>query len=493
MNLMNPRLLASCALAGLVGACTIEPAYQRPTTPLPTQWSSTAPDEAAALPSAEQWWSGFGDPVLTALQQRAVQNNFDLGIAIDRVMQAQDQVAVAHAAKLPTLGFNGLPTDPVATQLRSTNSGRVDIDSNIFELAFNASYEVDLWGRVRSQEEAARSDLAASVADAGTVRIGLLSSVARAYFGLRALDERLGLDQRRRALAEQRLRLAQLRQDAGRTGSMPVIEARTALGTIEARIADAQRERQLGISVLALLCGELPSALQSQALGAPADLRQHVALQTVPMGLPSTLLERRPDLRAAEAHLHSAHADITVAHAALLPQLVLTARAGYVTGVTRNLANEGSTVLGLGPDISFPLFDGGRLRAELDASRWREDASTLEYRKAILVALDEVERALIEGQSTDDATRRNAAETTEQHEQVRRIASEIEAGRSTQFDAIAAEERLIDLDDEALHLYERRLNVLVALYQALGGGWDASAPSPQRELAAKTDHTGASR
>jgi multidrug efflux system outer membrane protein len=468
---------AITAVAMLLIGCTLEPAYQRPAVALPLQWDNAGTD-GVAMPAAEDWWRGFHDPQLLELLQRAVRNNPDLAIAIDRVMQTQDMVTVAHAAKLPAVGFTGLPTDPVSTQLRTNSSGRVDVDSNIFELAFNASYELDFWGRVRSLEDAAHADYRASLSDAGTVQIGLLCSVARGYFELRALDERLQLEQRRLDIAQQRLQLTQLRQRAGRTGSAPVAEAQLALSASESRIAALRRERKLDESALALLTGERPEDLKLRDM----PLRGTVSLQPVPAGLPASLLSRRPDLLAAEARLQTAHAQINIAHAALMPQVALTAKAGFVTGATRNLAETGSTVFGIGPDISLPIFDGGRLKAELDASRWRDDATMLDYRKTILAALAEVEHAMLDYRAAVEAGQRNARDSAIQQRQMQQIQLEIESGRSPLFDSLAAEERQLDRDEAALLAFQQQLSSLVALYQALGGGWDADLPLPQRTL-----------
>jgi outer membrane protein TolC len=291
---------AAVLAATLIAGCTLEPDYRRPTISMPANWSAaTAP--TAAVAEADAWWRGFGDAQLLQLLNRAIDNSPDLSIAVDRVMEAQDMVKVAHSAKFPVVGFSGLPTDPISRQLRTTSSGQIDVDANIFELAFNASYELDFWNRVHNQETAAHADYRASLADAGTVQIGLLSSVARSYFDLRALDESLQLQQRRTDLARQRLNLARLRQNAGRSGNAPVTEAQLALNEAEARLAAIRRERALDQTTLALLTGDKPEDLHLPA----ATLRGSVSLQAPPEGLPSSLLERRPDLLAAEARRSS--------------------------------------------------------------------------------------------------------------------------------------------------------------------------------------------
>ncbi|MDB5972572.1 MAG: hypothetical protein JWQ90_5022 [Hydrocarboniphaga sp.] len=466
----------------LLAACALEPDYQRPAVSLPSQWDTAT--VAVSTPTAEAWWAGFADPELLQLLQSAIANNPDLAIAVDRVLEARDSVTVAHAAKFPVVGFNGLPTDPVSTQLRTTNSGRVDVDSNIFELSFNASYELDFWQRVHNQELAAHADYRASLADAGTVQIGLLSMVANTYFDLRMLDERRRIEQQRLDIADQRLRLSQLRQSAGRTGNTPVAAARLASSDCEARLAAIGRERQLAVSTLALLLGKNPEDLQLSE----STLRGSVQAQPPPEGLPSSLLERRPDLLAAEARLQSAHAEIAVAHADLFPQVALTAKAGFVTGAVRNLAKAGSTVFGIGPDISLPIFDAGRLKAELDASRWRDDAAVLEYRKAVRQALAEVERALLDYQAAVESAQRSNADTMIEQAQLRQVAAQIDAGRSSRFDRLDVEERLLDRDGQALFAYREQLAGLVALYQALGGGWNPDQAMPHRDWVGTADN-----
>jgi len=472
---MRLRLLA-CVPGLLLAACTIEPRYQRPTLPLPDTWRAD-PAAVDATVAQDLWWRGFGDPQLLALFATAQRNSADLQIAIDHVMIARDMVTVARSHRYPSVGLIGQPSDPVTNQLRLATANQVQVNNNIFALSFDASYEFDFWGRIRNLMRSAKAGYRASVADAGTVLIGLRSTIADAYFGIRELDERAALETQRGELAAQRLRLAQLRQQAGRTGAEPVDEAQRALSESDARLSDLRRQRELGIVTLALLLGVNPEDFQL----APAPLRSTTQLQAPPEGLPARLLHQRPDIVAAEQHLRAAHADVAIQHAELLPQVVLTAKFGYVTGAVRNLAEAGSTVYGVGPEIGFPIFDAGLRKAQLDATRWQRDASFNEYRKTVQVAFADVERALLSYQAAAEAAQRSAAEVERANAQQQRSESALAAGRSSRLESLAAQDGALLAQLESLQAYRAQLSSLVSLYQALGGGWHPDAvPLPEQ-------------
>ena len=465
MSKRRTALMAACAGVVLAG-CLDHPAYQRPPLPLPQNWSAGQP---AGAPAADNWWEEFGDPRLLQLLDQAMANSPDLQIATDRVLIARDGLKGARSHEYPSLSINGLPPDPVYTQAFAINNGRqLDLDTNLYAVSLDSSYEIDFWGRVSNSVKAAQSDYQASVFDAGTATIALRSEVARAYFDVRELDEEIALSAQRSALATERLRLARLRQAAGRIGAAPVMEAELAERDAQAQAGTLQNSRNETVNALAVLIGVNPESLAI----APAPLRATVTAPIPPEGLPSAMLERRPDIRAAEAHLIAAHAEIEVARAEMFPQVTLTAKYGFVAEAVHALVFRGNSVAGAGPIFSYTMFDGGRLRAQSDASKRKYDLLLAEYRKSIYAGLADVEKSLLSYQSASSEETRWSSARTLQDAQRQRLDQSLAAGRLSRFELIAAQQQALDVELAAARSYRERLDSMVALYQALGGGWD---------------------
>ena len=464
------RIPFAAACAGvLLSGCLDHPAYQRPPLPVPQNWSAGQP---AGAPLASNWWEEFKDPRLLQLLDQATANSPDLQIAADRVLLARDALKGARSHEYPSLSINALPPDPVYTQALAINNGRqLDLDTNLYAVSFDASYELDFWGRVSNSVKAAKSDYQASVFDAGTAAIGLRSEIARAYFDVRELDEEIALSAQRSALASERLRLARLRQAAGRIGAAPVMEAELAERDAQAQAAALQTSRSETVNALAVLIGVTPESLDI----APAPLRTTVTAPTPPQGLPSTMLERRPDIRAAEAHLIAAHAEIEVARAEMFPQVTLTAKYGFVAESVHALVFKSSSIAGAGPIISYSMFDGGRLSAQSDASKRKYDLLLAEYRKSIYAGFADVEKSLLGYQAASVDEARWAGARDLQGAQLQRLNQSLTAGRLSRFELIAAQQQALDVELAAARSYRDRLDSMVALYQALGGGWDPAA------------------
>ncbi len=460
------RILPAAVAVALLAGCLDHPAYQRPELALPQAWSAA---QSAAAPAGGDWWDGFHDPQLRRLLDQAAAGNPDLQMAVDRLLIARDTLKGARSHEYPSLSINGVPPDPVYSQALSINNGRrLDVDPSFYALSLDASYEFDFWGRVSNSVKAAQFGYQATVFDAGAAAIGLRSEVARAYFDVRALDEELALTQQRAALSAERLRLIRLRQSAGRIGAAPVMEAGQAERNAQGRVEALQAARRETVNALAVLVGVTPESMDLAA----APLRATVSAPVPPEGLPSTILERRPDIRAAEAQLMAAHAEIEVARAEMFPQVALTAKYGFVAEAVRGLVFEGSSVIGAGPAFSYSIFDGGRLAAQSDASKRKYDLLLAEYRKSIHAGLADVEKSLLGYQlAVSDGARWSGAQQ-QQQAQNQRLDQSLAAGRSSRLELIAAQEQALDVDLAALHSYRAQLDSLVGLYQALGGGWD---------------------
>ena len=313
LAMLLPVLLAACASAPRVAEAPV---------PTPLQWQMPMSD--AGEGSDAGFWSGFASPELDRLLQRAAIANPDLQIAVRRLRIADDAERLAAAGKRPALDFQAGPVDNTAV---AVNGGRRS--AAVYRLGFEASYELDFWGRIDSQIVGAKADTAGRRFEAGAARIAMADELAHRYFDIAEADEVRVLLQRRAALADERWTLETARQAAGRIDAGPVLEAQRARNQLQDELADWQQRRQQDIWQLALLCGELPEAFTLAA----SPLRQAIRRPSVPSGLPSSLLQRRPDLQAASSRLQAAQAQIGVAWAEQFPQIRLTAELGVASDV----------------------------------------------------------------------------------------------------------------------------------------------------------------
>lgn len=462
LALLLPMLLAACASAPRVAELPVA-------TPLHWQMPATEAGEG----SDAGFWSGFASPALDRLLQRAAIANPDLQIAVRRLRIADDAECVAAAGRSPTLDFQAGPVDNTAV---AVNGGRRS--AAIYRLGFEASYEIDFWGRVDSQIAGARADAAGQRFEAGAARIAMAGELAHRYFELAEADEVLPLLQRRAALADERWTLETARQAAGRIDAGPVLEAQRTRSALRDELADWQQRRQQNVWHLALLCGELPEAFTVDA----GPLRQAVQRPAVPSGLPSSLLQRRPDLQAASSRLQAAQAQIGVAWAEQFPQIRLTAELGLASDVLHRLLSGALLPFGIGPAISLPLLDGGARAARLDASQQAAGIAEIEYRKTALAAFADVEQALQARADADRRQQQSDQAAAWQQQLALRSEAQQQAGRGSRIDAIALETAGLEAEQLVIDRYRQQLDALLALHAALGGGWSA----PDLAVAAAT-------
>lgn len=450
-------------LATTLCGCAAVPVAAPPVLATPLAWDGPGAAESAQDISAAEFWAGFGNAQLQELLQQAALANPDLLIAADHLLIARDSAGVARAQRQPSLSLNAGPVDTAATAVADGSARR----QAVFELALDASYELDFWNRLGSLTDSALAEVDAFTCDAETARIGLMSAVAQAYFDLAQADEAGALMQRRLALAEERLALQAARRAAGRIDGAAIAEAQGSIENVRVQEDQWRWQRRADEARLALLLGRLPEGFALTV----GPLRQQVRMPPVPAGLPSTLLQRRPDLRAAEARLTAAQARIAATWAEQFPQIRLTAQFGVATDVLHRAASGAVGLFGFGPEVHLPIFDGGARAAQLDASQREADIRLLEYRKAALAAFADVEKALLMRDAARALQRHAAVLTTRDAESVRVMSSQLEAGRKSRLDLIAAEEQGLDIELLALDSYRAQLDSLLALFQALGGGW----------------------
>ena len=461
-----PRVRAALPLAlGLAGCFAPQP-YVPPAMPVPASWQQPAP--AAEALDGSAWWQRFEDPELLRLQALAEQANPDLQIALRHVLAAEAGVGLARAEQGLQLSLGAGPVDAAAVSAVGRKTG-------LYAIGFSARYALDFWGRLARGVDAATAAREASRDDAGTVQITLRAELARRYFALRELDERLSLQDRRLALLEQGRALQAARFAGGRSSNEPLQAALAALDAAGASRAQLVRERRQIELELAVLVGQTP---EDFAL-APSPLRTRLQAPTLPALLPATVVERRPDLLAAEQRLRAAHAEVEAARTEWLPKISLDAELGLVSGPLRAPLRGSRGLAGIGPELDWTLLDGGRREAELDARRQAREIAVIDYRKAVLAALKDVESALLMREAaraeTDQAARRlEQAQALQAREALR-----LTAGRSSGLQSVEAGLQVLTAEEEVLRAARAELDAVIALYLALGGGWQpAQLPPP---------------
>ena len=358
---------------------------------VPPAWAEPAPSGAACPPP--DWWRSFGSEELSALIDAALSANPDMAIAAERVRQAEAQVRIAGATLFPALNF-GAATSRRETRPDGGSWSRNDGSS----AAFSASYEIDLWGRNAAGVRSAESSLRASRFDLETVRLTLVAGVANAYFQVLSLRGRLAIARENLAIAERVFKVVDARVRNGAASALDLARQQAAVLALRAAIPPLELQERQTLFALAILLGRPPEGFDA----AGVERAPRCAVPRVAPGLPADLLVRRPDLASAEAQLAAANANVAVARAALLPSISLTGSAGLASDVLLNFLNAPTAALALGASLLQPIFDGGRLRAQVDVAASRERELVENYRKSILAALADVESALAAGGRTAD-------------------------------------------------------------------------------------------
>ncbi len=452
----TPRPLLALAAVALLAAC----AGPRPATPPqaavtpPPAWRTPL---APTAPIARDWWSAFGDPVLTGLVARALAASPDLFAAAARVEEARAAARLATAQRTPTLSA-GSP----ATAGQSVSPLGTPSDAFGAQPLLQASYDLDLFGRLRQASRAAAAQLLASQGARDTVRLALASTVASGYVTLRALDQRLAVARETLAARAEGLRIARRRATTGYTSNLELHQAESEYRATEQLVPQAELAVARQENALSLLLGASPGPI---ARGLPID---RLAAPAIPAGLPADLLRRRPDLYQAEQNLVAADRTLDSARAAMMPNVALTGSAGIVLSTA--LANP-IGVFSLGGSILGPLFDGGRLRAQSDIAAARRDQAAFAYQRATLTAFREVDDALAGVRRSGEQAVALAGQRDALAAALRTATNRYRAGYSSYLEQLDAQRGLLTADLTLIQARADRLTAYVALYQAFGGGW----------------------
>jgi NodT family efflux transporter outer membrane factor (OMF) lipoprotein len=453
-------------LALLTAGCTVGPDYRRPHPPMPPRWSA-AEDAGLKRGPMEivRWWTLFGDDQLQRLVDQAVKANKDLKIAEARVREARAQWLLAGGAALPTVDASGAYSRVRQSENAPSSSGRT---YNLYQAGFDAGWEIDLFGGIRRSVEAAADQLEASRENRRDVLVSLVAEVATNYMILRGSQRRLVIARKNIRTQEDTLALTQGRFKAGIGSKLSVVQTQALLAGTEAKVPAIEASVRQAIHRLGVLLGQAPDALLTTLLPSAAIPTPPPA---VPVGLPSDLLRRRPDIRSAERQLAAATANIGVATADLYPHFSLTALLGLQSTAASDLLSAPSRFWTFGPAVRWPVFDAGKARAAIQVQTARQEAALAYYQKTVLDALEEAENAMVvytKTRAASDALAR-VVKTTRQSAD---IALELyQKGLVDFLNVLQSQLALYQAEDEYVQRRQDLSTSLVALFKALGGGW----------------------
>ena len=481
MRLAARGWMALGVVAGLVAGCAIGPDYKRPpVTPPEAFRAQMTPGETASLADAP-WWEAFGDPALKALIQEALAGNYTVRIAAARVQQARAQAAVAKSPFFPQLGYGAS-----AAQSKGLSNflgiGGNDTESTLYLGVISMSWEIDLWGKIRRSSEAANAQLLASEEGRRAVLLSLVSDVAQAYFELLELDARLAIARQSTEAYQGTHKLFQDRLEFGVASQLQTARAEGNLAQAAASIPEIESQIAAKENQISILLGRNPGPVQR---GRP--LFDQSVVPTVPAGLPSALLERRPDLRRVEQELVAANAQIGVAKSLFFPQLTLTGFLGKASPELSALTAGTSTVWQAGGALMGPIFQGGKIYQNYKASVALAEEAKWRYEQSVIQAFQEVSTSLA-------ALEKLAGSETEQARSVKALEKSVQIsndrylyGLSSYLEILDAQQRLYPAQYAQAQIRLGRLLAYVQLYKALGGGWNLKDPQEPPAPAAATE------
>jgi multidrug efflux system outer membrane protein len=454
------------ALASIVAlsACSVGSAYERPDLEIPATWHDE-PARSPGWPSA-YWWHGFGSPQLDTLIAQAQASNLDMAVAVARVHEADAQARIAGAALLPSVGLGGgvsRSRQPSSSTTGTTGGGRT---STLYDVQVSASYEIDFWGKNHATLEAAKDTAQASRYSAQTVALTTVTSVATTYFQILGVRDSLAVAEQNLATAERVLKTLQVQEAAGTENELDVAQQETTVAALRALIPPLRQQQRQLIDALAILVGKPPEAVDITT-GKLGDLTYPV----VTPGLPSELLARRPDVAMAEAQLKAANANITVARAAFYPSVQLTAQGGAESTALSSLLGPAGLLYTLAASVSQPIFSGGSLEGQLQYSQAFYDELLQTYHKSVIAAFQNIEDALVATQQTAEEEQRQQAAVDTAQRAFDIATAQLRAGTVNVLTVLSTETALFTAESTLVQVRAARLEALVGLFNALGGGW----------------------
>lgn len=463
---------------GLVG-CTVGPDYVPPKIAAPEQFGlerTDVPSRTTDAPVDSNWWRQFSDPVLTSLVTRVARQNLDLQSAAERVQQERAQLRIVASQGLPQIGARSYymrdrlsPTGNPSALVVAKPGAPLEFD--VFQNGLDSSWDLDLFGRIRRETEAAAAQTQATIEDRRAVALAAVADVAQDYMHLRGIQAELAIAEQNLSRARQNTALVRDRFDNGVATSLDIARAKAQEATIAATVPTLQTQQAAMMNAIGLLLAEPPRALAAELTAAGTA---PAIPATVPIGLPATLVRRRPDLRQAEARLHVATAQVGVAEASFYPDVSLAGRFELQGLRFENAFSLYSRAFEVGPSISLPLFQGGRLTGTLKLREAQQREAAIRFRQVLLRAWQEVDDALT---AFADAQARTAqvTEAVEQNEAALRAARQrYREGAGDFIDINLVQAQLLQSQTDLANSRTRIATALVSLYRALGGGWEVA-------------------
>jgi multidrug efflux system outer membrane protein len=462
-------ILAVIWITMLMGCAAVGPNYEKPQMEVPARWSEMVPEGVITESPPEaltRWWTQFEDPLLESLLERSLNQNTDFQIAQARIREARARRGVVAADFLPAIGTSGT----YARSRTSENTGvGIALEQDFFEAGFDANWEIDVFGGVRRSVEAADADIGASVESLRNVLVTLVSEVARNYLELRGNQLRVFIAKENVKAQKHTLEMTQARFKVGLSSQLDIEQARAQLTATEAQIPGLETLIKQSIHRIGVLLGQPPGALVHELM---VEKPISTALPQVPLGLPSDLLRRRPDIQQAERELAAATARIGVATADLFPRFFLTGALGLHSMELSSFLSAGSRFWSVGPTVAWPLFAGGRIRSNIEAQNARQEQALIFYEQVVLTSMEEVENALV-AYAKEQATRRAIAESVAANQRAVEISQALYKKGLTDFLNVLVNQRFLYQAQDALAVSEQKVSTnLVALFKALGGGWN---------------------
>ncbi|HSE02454.1 MAG TPA: efflux transporter outer membrane subunit [Burkholderiales bacterium] len=472
---MRPRIIELAAAAALITGCTLGPTYERPAAELPAHWTESPPKGVKA--PAARWWTMYGDPALDRLVEEAFASNQDLALATARVDEARALSQIADSRRMPTVDAS-FERDRVRLSERSPIPLPPSaIENNSYRAQLNVAYEVDLWGRLKSASNAARAELLASAANRETVRIALTTEVVRAYFALVAFDAQVEATRRSLALRSEGFALQKVRFDAGLINEFALRQIEAEVAAARAQLPALEANRTAQELALAVLLGRSPRAIMEGAVARRAEQGEPAA-PVVPEGLPSDLLLRRPDVVSSEQILIANNARISEARAALFPRIGLSGYLGSESTALSDLFSGPAAIWSLGIALSQPIFQGGRLFAEVEAVKARERQAIAQYQKTLQEAFREVRQALNTQVKAREAFEAESVRTVALEEALRLAFIRYRSGLLSQLEVLDSERNLLQAELNRSDALRAQRAAVADLVKALGGGWQGFDTAP---------------
>lgn len=483
------RVSVLCLAVATVAGCNVGPDYKAPQPNMPAQFGAapsgkvitTQPANnptSTAVADLTHWWQAFQDPVLNSLIERGVAANLDLKVAEARLRQARAQLGIDESSWWPTVDANGTVARSRASQ--SLGSGQRlggSSESTLWRGGFDANWEIDVFGGTRRAVEASNADLNAANESRSAVLTSLLAELASNYINLRGSQQQIRIANDNIESQRQTLQLNEARLAAGISSEFDVARARAQVATFEATLPGFRIQEAAAIHRIGVLLGMAPAALKEE-LTPPAAIP--MALPEVPVGLPSDLLKRRPDIRRAERQFAAANARIGVATSDLFPKFSLTGNFGTQSDEASNLGDSRSLFWNVGPTVSWNVFDGNRIRSNIKVQNELQKQSLLNYEQTILLSLEEVENAVTS--YTQNVIRREALKraTDASRRSVELAVGRFAGGQGVGdlLDVLVAQRDLFSAEDALIRSETQLSTDLVSIYKALGGGWETFPVTP---------------